>query len=113
MSSGVIRRFVNPWKYRREQKALRVTALRYRDGDNCRRCKRPLRFDFPDGHDLGPRIEPILPVADGGTEALDNFCLTHGRCNAKHGCDTAEVKERARVKHEAELFARSRSRRRA
>lgn len=113
MSSSVLARYVNPWKFRRQQNEQRLTELRRRDGDNCRRCKRPLRFDFPDGHDLGPRVEPILPLADGGTEALDNLCLTHGRCNAKHGCDTAEVKERARVKHEAELFVKSRSRRRA
>jgi hypothetical protein len=113
MNSSVIARYVTPWKYRREQNALRLNALRQRDGDNCRRCKRPLRFDFPDGHDLGPRIEAILPLSNGGSHALDNLCLTHGRCNAKHGCDTAQVKDRARVKHEAELFAKSRSRRRA
>lgn len=113
MNSSVIARYVTPWKYRREQIALRLNALRQRDGDNCRRCKRPLRFDFPDGHDLGPRIEAILPPQNGGSDALDNLCLTHGRCNAKHGCDTAQVKDRARVKHEAELFAKSRSRRRA
>jgi hypothetical protein len=113
MTGSLLIRYVNPWKFRREEKARRLAALRHRDGDNCRRCKRPLRFDFPDGHDLGPRIEQILPLADGDTEALDNFCLTHGRCNAKHGCDTAQVKDRARVKHEAELFAKSRRRRRA
>jgi hypothetical protein len=113
MSSGTIIRFVNPWKFRREQNAQRVAALRRRDGENCRRCKRPLRFDFPEGHDQGPKIEQILPEPGEGIETLDNLCLTHGRCNAKHGCDTAEVKERARVKHEAELFVKSRSRRRA
>ena len=113
MSSGTIIRFVNPWKFRREQNAQRVAALRRRDGDNCRRCKRPLRFDFPEGHDQGPKIEQILSASAEGIETLDNLCLTHGRCNAKHGCDTAEVKERARVKHEAELFVKSRSRRRA
>ena len=113
MSSGTIIKFVAPWKYRRDQNEQRLKALRMRDGDTCRRCKRDLRFDLPDGHDLGARIEPILPKSAGGTDDLDNLCLTHGRCNAKHGCDTAEVKERARVKHEAELFVKSRSRRRA
>jgi hypothetical protein len=113
MNSSVIARYVTPWRYRREQIALRLNALRKRDGDNCRRCKRPLRFDFPDGHDLGPRVEAIRPLLDGGSEALENLCLTHGRCNAKRGCDTAHVKDRARLKHEAELFAKSRSRRRA
>ena len=112
MSSSVIVKYVNPWKFRREQNAQRLKALRQRDGDNCRRCKRPLRFDLPDGHDLGPKIEPILPGAEGATEELDNLVLCHGRCNAKHGCDTAEVKERARIKHEAALFESSRRKRR-
>ena len=111
--SSVIVRFVAPWRYRRQQTAQRLDALRHRDGDNCRRCKRSLRFDLPDGHDWGPKVVPILCTTIGGEESLDNLCLTHGRCNAKHGCDTAEVKERARVKHEAELFVKSRSRRRA
>ena len=113
MSCSVIVKYVNPWKFRREQKAQRVAELRRRDGDNCRRCKRPMRFDLPDGHDLMPKIEEIVAMSAGATEALDNLCLTHVRCNAKHGCDTAEVKERARIKHEAALFAKSRKRRRA
>jgi hypothetical protein len=111
MSGGTIIKFVNPWKFRREQ-AERLKALRLRDGDNCRRCKRPLRFDLPEGHDLRARIEAIVPKVAGGSEDLDNLCLTHGRCNAKSGCDTAEVKERARIKHEAALFEASRKKRR-
>lgn len=110
--SSVIVRYVNPWKYRREQNEERVRALRQRDGDTCRRCKRAIRFDLADGHDFGPKVVPIeLTVGD---EPLDlaNLCLTHGRCNAKHGCDTAEVKERARIKHEAALFETSRRKRR-
>ena len=111
MSSGTIIKFVNPWKYRRAQ-AERIKALRMRDGDACRRCKRELRFDLPEGHDLRAKIEAILPKSAGGTDDLDNLCLTHGRCNAKHGCDTAEVKERARIKHEAALFESARRKRR-
>ena len=113
MSSSVIVKYVAPWKYRREQAAQRVTDLRHRDGDNCKRCKRPIRFDLPHGHDLGPKIEEVVSRSAGGSEELDNRCLTHMRCNDKHGCDTAEVKERARIKHEAALFAKSRKRRRA
>ena len=111
MGQSVIARYVNPWKFRREQKAARVAALRHRDGDSCKRCKRPMRFDLQDGHDLMPRIEEIVPTSAGGGEELDNLCLTHVRCNAKHGCDTAEVKERARIKNEAALFTKSRRRR--
>ena len=112
MSRSVIIKYVNPWKFRREQREEQVTALRHRDGDNCSRCRRPLRFDLQDGHDLMPKIEEIVSGTAGGCEVLDNLCLTHVRCNAKHGCDTAEVKERARIKNEAALFAKSKQKRR-
>jgi hypothetical protein len=114
MTGSTIIKYVNPWKFRRDENARKLAALRSRDGDNCKRCKRPMRFDLPAGHDMLPRVEVIDPAAAaaGGAEELDNLCLTHVRCNAKHGCDTAEVKERARIKHEAELFARSKQKRR-
>jgi hypothetical protein len=112
MSRFDLARYVNPWKYRRELAQQRLAALRLRDGNNCKRCKRPMRFDLPDGHDLRARIEEILPGSAGGSETLDNLCLTHVRCNTKSGCDTAEVKERARVKNEAALFVKARKQRR-
>ena len=42
-----------------------------------------MRFDLQDGHDLMPRIEEIVPKSAGGSEELDNLCLTHVRCNAR------------------------------
>ena len=112
MSSSVIVKFVAPWKYKREQKLRRLNALRQRDGDNCRRCKRPLRFDFPGGHDQAPKIEHVLHSVNGGTSELDNLCLTHVRCNAGMVDHTTEVVERVRRKSEAELFSKSRRRKR-
>lgn len=112
MSRSIIIKYVNPWKFRREQNAQRLSALRKRDGDNCKRCKRPMRFDLPDGHESMPKIEEIVAGSVGGSDDLDNLCLTHIRCNAKNGCDTAEVKERARIKNEAALFAKSKQKRR-
>ena len=113
MSLIVITQYLNPWKFRREQIAQRLAALRGRDGDNCSRCRRPLRFDLPAGHDLGARIEEIRPGPAGEAQLLDNLCLTHGRCNAQAGDATEEVRERLRPKREAELFEQARSRRRA
>ena len=105
-------RYLNPWKFRREQEQLqRLAALRRRDGDECRRCRRPLRFDLPQGHDHGPKIEPITSGTDEND--LANFCLTHRRCNAESADKTGEVTERVRRKNEAELFATSRRRKRA
>lgn len=109
----LIVKYLNPWGFRRQQEAERVLALRQRDGDGCRRCRRPIRFDLPAGHDLGFRMERIVPSNAGGAEALDNLCLTHWRCNAKSRDDTGEVMERLRPKREAELFSKSRKRKKA
>jgi hypothetical protein len=111
MSRSTIARYVTPWKFRREQQHLRrVVELRRRDGDDCRRCRRPVRFDLPRGHDLGPSIEQVLPTAVNEEETLDNFCLTHRRCNASGKDVTCEVQERVRRKNEAELFAKAKRR---
>ena len=112
MGGAVILKYVNPWKFRREQVAQQVHALRQRDGENCSRCKRPLRFDLPAGHDLAAKIESILHVVNGGTASLENLCLTHGRCNADAGDMTAEVRERLRTQREAALFSKERRKRR-
>jgi len=109
--SSPIARFVSPLKYRREQEeAARVRALRQRDGDDCRRCRRPMRFDLPAGHDQGACVQPIQFGADAEGAAFDNLCLTHLRCNAVAADHTAEVTERIRRKQEAELFSKARKR---
>ena len=107
---SVIVKFVNPWKFRREQQAQRLQSLRQRDGEECRRCRRPMRFDLPDGHDLGPKVEQIL---SGTADALENLCLTHRRCISEGFDHTVEVKERIRRRAEADLLSNSRKRRRA
>ena len=110
--SATILRLVNPWKFRREQAAERLRLLRIRDGDDCRRCRRPMRFDLTDGHDQAAAIEQIMPVAANAEPSLDNLCLCHRRCNPERADNTQEVQERRRRKNEAELFARSRKQKR-
>jgi hypothetical protein len=104
--------YLNPWAFRREQREQRLAAIRQRDGDNCRRCRRPIRFDLPAGHDQGVKIEQVQP-GSADIKALDNLCLTHGRCNARAGDDTIAVRERLRPSREAELFTKARKKRRA
>jgi hypothetical protein len=106
-------RFVNPWKHRREEHQRQIDALRERDGDTCRRCRRPIRFELPVGHDLGVRIEQMPRGGGAGEDALASLCLTHGRCNAAGRDHTHIVSERLRPAREAELFVRARSKRRA
>ena len=109
--SRLFLKYVSPWTARKDkERHQRVSALRARDGDDCRRCRRALRFDLPRGHDMGPSIEQILPASPGTEESLDNFCLTHRRCNAVSADHTSEVQERVRRKNEAELFAKAKRR---
>ena len=67
MSRTLIARYVTPWKYKRERELLqRVAELRARDGDNCLRCRRPIRFDLPPGVKLaGQVVAAVIPVASG------------------------------------------------
>ena len=111
MSSSSLARYLNPWKFRREEHERRVAELRRRDGDNCTRCRRVVRFDFPAGHDLSPRIEPMGTAEEA--DLIEHSCLTHTRCNAQAGDNTAEVQERFRRKSEASLFDDARTKRRA
>lgn len=98
-------RYVTPWKFRREQQERRLAQLRKRDGDHCRRCRRPIRFDLPRGHDKGPRIEPAASQHKGEA-TLEELCLCHGRCNAVGADKTDEVTERIRRRGEAALLSR-------
>ena len=111
MSHSSLARYLNPWKHRREEYERKVAELRQRDGDNCTRCRRPVRFDFPAGHDLSAKIEPMGAIAVADT--IEHSCLTHMRCNAQACDNTAEVQERVRRKSEAALFNEARTKRRA
>jgi len=105
MATASILRFLNPRQFRRDREAERVRALKARDGGNCTRCRRPLRFDLPAGHDLGAIVEP-----GAGPEAAH---LCHRRCNRPGTDHTEEVAERVKRKHEAALFSKTRKRRAA
>ena len=114
MSRSVLAKYLSPWSFRRDKEhAERVDAIRKRDGDTCRRCRRPLRFDLPRGHERAPKIESVAPQVEGEPQLLDDLCLTHSRCIAAGANHTEEVTERVRRKNEAELFASVREKRRA
>jgi hypothetical protein len=97
--SRLIVRLLTPWRLKRERDAKRLAALRQRDGDSCARCRRPMRFDLPSGHEQAVKIEPF---------GSNDFRLCHPRCN-QPGLDlTGEVTERVKRKNEAALFAKPR-----
>jgi hypothetical protein len=103
-------RYLNPWKFKRQLEELqRIASLRNRDGDHCRRCRRPMRFDLPAGHDLAPKIHDVAPLPPHDLAVLDALCLCHTRCNAAGADHTPLVTERVRRKNEADLFAKGRA----
>lgn len=107
--NATLARYLNPWKFKREQQRLqRIAELRQRDGDHCRRCRRPVRFDLPAGHDQAPSIHDVDARAASDIQPLQ--ALVHIRCSAAGADNTAEVKQRVQRKGEAALFARSRRR---
>ena len=104
-------RYLNPWKFKREQEELhRIAELRERDGDLCRRCRRAIRFDLPKGHDQAPKVHDVAAPVEGLALAPEMLCLVHTRCNAAGANNTAEVKERVQRKNEAALFDTSKRR---
>ena len=108
MTRSFIAKYVSPWALRKDkQLQQRVAALRERDGENCRRCRRPIRFDLPRGHDKGPKVESIGAAASNDVQRLEDLCLCHSRCNAAGADNTDEVAERIRRKGEAALLSRS------
>ena len=105
--------YLNPWKLKREREAARLTALRARDGDNCARCRKAMRFDLTPGHDQGFKVEAVKPGKAIEAEAIDNLMLCHPRCNPSGKDHTGVVTARVRRKNEADLFAKARESRAA
>jgi hypothetical protein len=109
MTRSFIAKYVSPWALRRDKvEQQRIAALRERDGENCRRCRREIRFDLPRGHDRGPAVEQISPGTNSDPRSIDTLCLCHARCHAAGADNTDEVTERIRRKSEAELLSKSR-----
>jgi hypothetical protein len=96
MTRPAIVRYLNPRMFRRDERQQQLDALRQRDGDNCRRCRRPLRFDVPSGHDKAPTLLPT--DSEDAAMELENLCLCHVRCNGEAADNTEEVLERLRLR---------------
>lgn len=98
MTRSAIVRYLNPRMFRRDERQQQLDALRRRDGDNCRRCRRPLRFDLPRGHDKAPTLLPITSGFGDPPIELENLCLCHVRCNGEPADNTEQVLERVRLR---------------
>ena len=87
-----------PWWVRRKQdRKLRRDQVRERDGDDCWRCGHPMRFGGLPNCGRAATIEHLVPLANGGTWALENLVLCHKGCNKHLGTNTPDHKERMRI----------------
>lgn len=90
--------FVPPWLREHIRKKARREALRRRDGDNCWQCGQPMRFGAPHNVGKAATIEHRVPKAHGGTDDLENLVLCHVGCNRHLGANSAQQKERMRLR---------------
>ena len=59
-------------------------------GLNCHLCNLPIDFLAPrnvkkEGWQLGLHIDHVIPIANGGSDTLDNVRPSHAKCNLKKG----------------------------
>lgn len=66
---------------------LRVirAQLILRDGPYCGRCSTWIDTTLTGLQPDGPTIGHVIPVAEGGTDSIDNLRLEHRRCNLAAG----------------------------
>jgi len=93
------RKWFRPWwvskSQRRKERARRV---RERDGDNCWRCGHPMVFDGPRPNEgRAATVEHVVPLAKGGTWAIENLRLCHVGCNRHLKDNDPAQKERMRL----------------
>jgi 5-methylcytosine-specific restriction endonuclease McrA len=85
-----------------------------RDGmwvGKCLICNGPVAFDAHTGE--GATLEHIRARGRGGTEALDNLAVVHGRCNGEKGIRWDPKRRRGEAEYEAfveRLLAKRRQR---
>ena len=70
-----------------------IVGLGNRDGWRCHLCGKSVRRDLPGSHRLGPTVDHLVPVSEGGTDAPENVALAHRICNSRRGA-TGDVQLR-------------------
>ena len=85
------------WVLAQVEKKQRFAAVRARDGDDCWRCNRPMRFEGPPNCGKAATIEHVLPRSKGGGDDLGNLRLCHVGCNRHLADHPPEQKERMRI----------------
>lgn len=56
-----------------------------RDGKKCHLCRKVVDVSLPGTDRMGPTIDHLVPIADGGLDELANVRLAHRACNCARG----------------------------
>ena len=75
--------------HHRRKRAV-VRQLVKRDGAKCAICGKRVAIDKPWPHRLSPSIDHVIPVSDGGSDAVANLRLTHLSCNCARGAGVGD-----------------------
>lgn len=60
-------------------------AIFDRDGWRCHICGRKINRRLHNSHPMGPTLDHIVPIDDGGADAAWNLAPAHRRCNSRKG----------------------------
>lgn len=56
-----------------------------RDGRRCHLCRKMVDVSLPGTDRMGPTVDHLVPIADGGLDELVNVRLAHRQCNCARG----------------------------
>jgi 5-methylcytosine-specific restriction endonuclease McrA len=62
-----------------------------RDGWRCHLCHRKVDKRLDGRHRMGPTLDHLIPIADGGEHSYANTALAHRACNSRKGVKAANT----------------------
>lgn len=70
-------------RMRAERRRKKLAQVIDRDGLECWICGRVVELSAPPNRKRTPSLDHIVPLSEGGTNALDNLRLAHNVCNQR------------------------------
>jgi 5-methylcytosine-specific restriction endonuclease McrA len=77
-----------------------------RSASECAICGRVLLHDAPPRSPWSPSLDHLMPVAFGGTNALENLRVVHVSCNSRRGARQPRLRRRRRPRRRGRVSER-------
>lgn len=74
--------------YRRRTRTVGTYTLAEvaaRSGSRCHLCRKPVDLSLSGMVPMGPTVDHLVPLSQGGADELTNVALAHRRCNVSRG----------------------------